>query len=169
MWEEVVEKEVRLLYQDLSIRWNGRDAEGIAELFEEKGSFIGLDGNPIDGRARIGAHLKDLFARRQSPAYAAQVEDVRVVTAEVAVLRAVAGIVLPGGRAADGVTALQTLVTAKERDRWAIALFQSSPAFGHEGPEAVLASRPVAAIPARSAAAARRPPLRAPRAMPFTS
>jgi len=162
MWDEVVEKEVRLLYQDLSSRWNRRDAVEVADLFEEDGSLIGFDGNPVDGRRRIAAHLKALFARPGTPAYAAQVEDVRVVTPEVAVLRAVAGIVLPGGPAAGSVTALQTLVAAKDRDRWAIALFHSSPALGHEGPEAVLAPRPVPATPRPpSIAVARRPPLRA--------
>ncbi len=165
MWDEVVEKEVRLLYQDLSGRWNRRDADGIAELFEEQGSLVGFDGDPVDGRARIAAHLKALFAKPKTPAYAAQVEDIRLVTPEVAVLRAVAGIVLPGGPAAGSVTALQTLVAAKGRDRWAIALFHSSPALGHEGPEAVLAPRSAPAPPPLSIAVERRPLERARRVM----
>ncbi|HMF10412.1 MAG TPA: SgcJ/EcaC family oxidoreductase [Thermoanaerobaculia bacterium] len=147
MWEAVVEKEVRLLYQNLSSRWNRRDAEGIADLFEEEGSLVGLDGTSVDGRVPIREHLKALFANLAAPTYAAEVEDVRVVTAEVAVLRAVAGVVLPGEQADFSVLIVQTLVAARDHDRWSIALFHSSPAFGHEGPETVLASRPVPGLP----------------------
>ena len=149
MWEAVVQKEVRLLYQNLSSRWNRRDAEGIAEFFQEDGVYVGRDGTSVDGRVGIGEHLKGLFADRAAPTYAAEVEDVRVVTPEVAVLRAVAGIVQRGERADLSVTVVQTLVVARDHDRWAIALFHSSPADGHEGPEAVLAPRPASGIPAR--------------------
>ena len=143
MWEAVVEKEIRLLYQHLSSLWNRRDASGIAALFQEDGVFVRMDGISVDGRARIGDHLGDFFASRAAPTYAAEIEDVRVVTPEVAVLRAVAGIVQPSEREEFSVTVVQTLVAARQHDGWTIALFHSSPALGHEGPEAVLAPRSV--------------------------
>jgi uncharacterized protein (TIGR02246 family) len=58
------------------------------------------------------------------------------LTPEVAILRAVAGMVPPGQSDLNpAVNAVQTLVAAKHDGRWRIALFQNTPAQFHGRPE----------------------------------
>jgi uncharacterized protein (TIGR02246 family) len=57
---------------------------------------------------------------------------------DVAVLRAVAGMVPPGQSDIEpAVNAVQTLVAAKHDGQWRIALFQNTPAQFHGKPELV--------------------------------
>jgi uncharacterized protein (TIGR02246 family) len=127
--------EIRDLYARLLGAWNDRDAEAFAALFGDDGAMIGFDGSQAEGRA-IRDHLQSIFADHPTAAYVARVREVRSLAPGVALLRAAAGMVPPGGDDLDpAVNTLQTLLARQVGDGWRIVLFQNTPAQFHGRPE----------------------------------
>ena len=127
------EDDVRALHRRYLDSWNGGDPSGIADLFADDGSVVGFDGSMVNGRADIDAHLKAVFADHQPARYVGKVREVRPLGDDVALLRAVVGMVPPGGDDLNpDVNAVQSLVVAGGR----VALLQSTPAQFHGRPEA---------------------------------
>ncbi len=130
------ESKVRSLHQALLQGWNQRSADGMAALFDEDANLIGFDGSQVNGRQEIQSHLGQVFAHHPTAAYVWKVREVRFLAPEVAVLRAVAGMVPPGQSDINpAVNAVQTLVARKLRGKWYIAVFQNTPAAFHGRPE----------------------------------
>lgn len=123
-------------YRELLDSWNQRDAAAYAALFTEDANAVGFDGSPVNGRAEIETSLRQIFADHQTATYVATVREVRFLAPDVAVLRAVAGMV-PAGQSQlnPAVNAVQTLVGVKQRGEWRIALFQNTPAAFHGRPD----------------------------------
>src|SRR5258705_12271738 len=90
------ETEIRALYRQIVSGWNRRSADAIAELFADDGDAIGCDGSEFKGRAEIAAVHRQIFDDHRTGAFVGKVRRVRFLIAEVAVLCAVAGMVLPG-------------------------------------------------------------------------
>jgi uncharacterized protein (TIGR02246 family) len=66
------------------------------------------------------------------------VRAVRAIGADAVLLRAIVGMVPPGGDAVNpDANALQSLVATRNGGEWRIALFQNTPAQYHGRPEAV--------------------------------
>lgn len=127
---------IRLLHRALLERWNARDAEGFAALFATDGSSVGFDGSTVDGQDEIKAHLAAIFASHQTPAFVGKVREVRQLSSDVALLRAVAGMVPPGQQDINpALNAVQSLVVVQQSGAWRIALFQNTPAAFHGRPE----------------------------------
>src|SRR6266540_3892491 len=127
---------VRSLYRQLLDGWNQRNADAFAAPFEEDGYVVGFDGSQMNGRAEIASVLGQIFADHQTGAYVGKVRDVRFLAPEVAVLRAVSGMVPPGQSDLNpAVNTIQTLVAARRDGRWRIALYQNTPAQFHGRPE----------------------------------
>lgn len=122
-------RDVGSLYRQLLSCWNTRDAGMLADLFNDDSQIIGADGSVLEGRWEIEVVLKNVFAHRQPGAYVGKVKDVQFVTPDVAVVRAVAGI-LPSGECDinPAANAVHALVASKRAGRWGIALFQHTPA-----------------------------------------
>lgn len=132
------ESEVRALYQQLLAGWNKRNAHEFAALFAEDGHVIGFDGSQYNGRAEIETEIGQIFADHQTAAYIGKIRGVRFLSPEVAVLRAVVGMVPPGQSDLNpAVNTIQTVVAGKYEGRWRIALFQNTPAQFHGRPELV--------------------------------
>lgn len=128
------------LYAALLSSWNGRDAAGFAAHFHPGGSIVGFDGSPVDSAPRIAAHLGEVFAHHATAAYVGKVREVRALGPDVALLRAVAGMVPPGQlRLNPAVNAVQTLIARRDGSAWRVELFQSTPAAFHGRPDAVAA------------------------------
>jgi uncharacterized protein (TIGR02246 family) len=127
---------VRDLYARLLDAWNSRDAEAFASLFAPDGTSVGFDGSVAVGEG-IADHLRPIFADHPTAAYVAKVRGVRPIGAEVAVLRAIVGMVPPGRHELNPDTnAQQTLVVERHPDvGWRIVLFQNTPAQYHGRPE----------------------------------
>lgn len=124
------------LYQALLDCWNRRAADDYAARFVEECNLVGFDGSQIDGRAEVAAHLHQIFAHHQTAAYVAKVREIRFLTPEVAILRAVVGMVPPGQSDLNpAVNAIQTLVATKREGTWRIELFQNTPAAFHGRPD----------------------------------
>ena len=127
--------EVRDLYARLLDAWNRRDADAFAALFGDDGAMIGFDGSQAAGPA-IRDHLGPVFADPPTAAYVARVREVRSLAPGVALLRAAAGMVPPGGDDLNpDVNTLQTLLAARAGDGWRIVLFQNTPAQFHGRPD----------------------------------
>lgn len=130
------EAAVRDLHRDLLENWSKRDANAFAALFEEDGSQVGFDGSQVNGRSDIASHLRQIFADHQTATYVWKVREVRFLTADTAILRAVVGMVPPGRSELNPATnAIQSLVAVKRSGAWKIALFHNTPAAFHGRPE----------------------------------
>src|SRR5215469_14437728 len=132
------EDRVIRLYHQLLESWNRRDAEAFAAEFDAEAHVVGFDGSPMDGRAEIESSTRQIFSDHITAAYLGKVRGVRFLVPEVAVLRAVAGMVPPGQSDINpAVNAIQTLVAVRQQEdgRWRVALFQNTPAQFHGRPE----------------------------------
>lgn len=124
------------LYQKLLDSWNRRNAKDMAALFAEDGNVVGFDGSPLNGPAEIESVLGKIFADHPTAAYVGKIREVRFLTPDVAVLRAVAGMVPPGQSDLNpAVNAIQTLVAVKQDGQWRVAVYQNTPAAFHGRPE----------------------------------
>ena len=127
---------VRDLYVQLLGSWNQRDAHSMAGLFSEKGHVVGFDGSVVNGRQEIEAHIGQVFEDHVTASYIGIVREVRFITEEVALLRAVAGMVPPGGKEINAaVNTIQTLMASRQDNRWEIELYQNTPAQFHRRPD----------------------------------
>jgi uncharacterized protein (TIGR02246 family) len=128
--------EVRALYAALLDAWNRRSAGDFAGLFAKDGNCVGFDGSPLDGRAAIEATLGRIFADHPTARYVGIVREVRLLSADAALVRAVAGMV-PRGQADvnPALNAMQSLVAVRSGETWQVALFHNTPAAYHGRPE----------------------------------
>ena len=128
--------DIRNLYFTMLDAWNRRSAGEFAYLFTEDGTTIGFDGSLANSRAQIESHLSAIFTDHITATYVAQVRDVRFLTPDVAVLKAVSALVPPGKSDINPATnAIQTLVAVHQNNQWRIASFQNTPAAFHGRPE----------------------------------
>ncbi len=132
------ESEVRALYRQLLDSWNSRNADNFAALFTEDGYSIGFDGSQLIGQGEIASTLQQIFADHPTAPYVSKVREVRLLNPDVAILRAVVGMVPPGQtNIAPALNAIQTLVAQKRDGTWRIVHFQNTPAQFHGRPELV--------------------------------
>ena len=127
---------LRELYRALIDSWNARDATRFADHFTERAVAVGFDGSQLVGRHEIEATLKNIFASHQTATYVSIVRDVRLITSEVGVLRAVVGMTPRGKDELNtAVNAIQLMTASRRGDQWRIELFQNTPAALHGQPD----------------------------------
>lgn len=120
---------LRELYRALIDSWNARDAARFAEHFSDRGVAVGFDGSQLNGRHEIEATLKGIFAAHETATYVTIVRDVRLVTPDVGVLRAVVGMTPRGKDELNAaVNAIQLMTASRRNDQWRIEVFQNTPA-----------------------------------------
>lgn len=128
--------EISALYHELLECWNRRSAQDYAALFAENGSIVGFDGSQVNGQAEIERHIGQVFADHQTATYVGAVREVRWLAPDVALLRAVVGMIAPGQAEINpAANAIQSLVATKPAGSWRIALFQNTPAQFHGRPD----------------------------------
>ena len=126
------------LYHQLISAWNERNAGVMAECFDKGGEMIGFDGSDIAGSDVIHSHLHQIFSSHPTPPYVRKVRSIRFVSDDVAILRAIVGMVPPGKtELMPALNAHQTLTAIKVDGDWKIAFFQNTPAQYHGRPELV--------------------------------
>jgi uncharacterized protein (TIGR02246 family) len=124
------------LYTRMLDAWNRRDADSFTGLFTEDCSIVGFDGSQMNGRAQTNAELRAIFASHPTASYVAKVREVRILGAEVALLRAVVGMVPPGQRELNpAVNAVQSVVVVLRSGTLQIALLHNTPAAFHGRPQ----------------------------------
>jgi uncharacterized protein (TIGR02246 family) len=118
--------------------WNAKSGDDFAEPFADDGEVVGFDGSQSVGRAEIAAEMARIFADHATGTYVGKVEGIRLLGSEVAVLRAVAGMV-PAGRSdlEPKLNAVQRLVAELRGGEWRIVLYQTTPARFDGRPELV--------------------------------
>lgn len=132
------EDDIRSLYKALLDAWNRRDAAGMAALMSPDGNVVGFDGSQLDGPEVLESTLSTIFAHHPTPPFVEIVREVRCMADNVAILRAVVGMV-PVGEATikPALNAIQTLVAERRAGRWSVAMFQNTPAAFHGLPEKI--------------------------------
>jgi len=129
---------IEKLHAELLTFWNNQDGVGMASLFIENANVIGFDGSQMNGRLEIETELKQVFANHRTARYVWKVEEIRFLHSQIALLRAIVGMVPPGKTELNSATnAIQSLIAVKQNDLWKISLFQNTPAQFHGRPELV--------------------------------
>lgn len=125
------------LYKELLKSWNDQKADNYGALFTEDASVIGFDGSQMNGIYEITETIRGIFANHRTNNFISKVREIRFLTTEVVLLRAVAGMYPPAGTATINppTNAIQSLVAVKHEGVWQIALFQNTPAQFHGRPE----------------------------------
>ncbi len=132
----MIANEIESLYHGVLGAWNNRSAENMAALFADNANVVGFDGSTMNGRAEIESTMRQIFADHPTAAYVGKVREVRFLSPDVAVLRAVVGMIPPGKSDINpAVNAIQTLVALKENGEWRVTVYQNTPAAFHGRPE----------------------------------
>src|SRR5207245_11563892 len=106
--------------------------------FEGHGAIIEFDGSQMTGQGAIPSTLQQIFADHITAPYVSKVKSVHLLSPEVAILRAIVGMVPPGQSDLNpAVNAHQTLVASKRDGTWRIELLQNTPAQFHGRPDLV--------------------------------
>ncbi|WP_057940587.1 SgcJ/EcaC family oxidoreductase [Algoriphagus resistens] len=130
--------ELEKLHTDLLNSWNKQDATTMASFFTDNGISIGFDGSQYYGKNEIDTEIGKIFNHHQTADYVWKVKEVRFLSSEVAILRAIAGMIPPGQKDINpAANAIQTIIAIKKDDDWKIDLFQNTPAQFHGRPEMV--------------------------------
>ncbi|BDG45992.1 MULTISPECIES: SgcJ/EcaC family oxidoreductase [Parageobacillus] len=133
-----ISNEIQALYHQFLEAWNSKNARAMADLFADTGELIGYDGSLEIGREKIFLHLDAIFKDHPTARFVGKVKSVRLLSANIAVLRAIAGMVPPGQSDINpNVNTHHTLVAEKNGEKWQIQLFQNTPAQFHGRPELV--------------------------------
>jgi uncharacterized protein (TIGR02246 family) len=134
----MVKEEVKKLHADLLTYWNNQDAKGMASLCSDNANMIGFDGSEMNGQNQIEKELKQIFSNHKTAKYVWKVKEVKLLNSEVALLRAIVGMVPPDKKDINPATnAIQSLIALKQNSTWTISLFQNTPAQFHGRPELV--------------------------------
>lgn len=98
--------------------------------------MIGYDGSEQTGRGEIAREMQRIFDGHQTASYVAKVQSVELLAADVALLRAIVGMLPPGSSDLNPErNAHQTLVARRDHGNWQIVLFQNTPAQFHGRPD----------------------------------
>ena len=127
-------------YARLLAAWNAQDAAGMAALFAADGALVGFDGSEAQGPRTIDQQLAPIFRDHPTERFVHVVREVHQVTEDVALLRAIAGMVPRDSLELDeSKNVIQSLVLRRESSGWQIVLFQNTAAKLDGRPEAVAA------------------------------
>jgi uncharacterized protein (TIGR02246 family) len=130
-------RELEQLYRRLIDSWNADDVAAFSALFDRDGHSIGFDGSEMHGPDEIASALDEIFKDHETGRYVTKIRDVRLLTEDVGLLRAVVGMVPPGQDSLNpDVNAIQMMLAVRAGGDWRIAHFQNTPAQYHGRPEA---------------------------------
>lgn len=132
------EQAIEELYHTLITAWNNRDTKAFAALFADEGDVVGFDGSQLNGRGSIETELASIFLQHRTAPFVSKVEEVRFLSADIALLRAIVGMPKEDTKEINpDVNAIQSMIARKEGEGWKIELFQNTPASFHGRPELV--------------------------------
>ena len=136
--QRVAENEIVKVYHQLLECWNQRNARAMADLFTDDGESIGFDGSMETGKESIYRHLAPIFVDHPTPRYVGKVKGIRFLGPDIAVVRAIAGMV-PDKQTNihPDLNTHHTLILVNQDGDWRILLFQNTPAQFHGRPELV--------------------------------
>jgi uncharacterized protein (TIGR02246 family) len=119
------EQTTRTRYRHMLDAWKAHSADGFAAPCAADAEVIGFDGSQMHRREEIMAALRQTCADHVTAAYVSKVRSVHLLSPDVAILRAIVGMVPPGQSDLNpAVNAHQTLIATRHEGEWQIALFQ---------------------------------------------
>jgi uncharacterized protein (TIGR02246 family) len=123
-------------YFDLLAAWNRRSADDFAAQFADDGEVVGFDGSETKGRTTIATEMQRIFMDHETGEYVGKINEIRVLTPHVGLIRAVAGVIPAGADELNpALNSIQSVVLQKSGDRWQVLLYQNTPAQFHGRPE----------------------------------
>src|SRR5687768_5301937 len=118
-WSIMNETVIKELHQKLLTAWNNQDGAAMASLFANNGTVVGFDGSENNGKAVIEKEMSKIFKDHKTARYVWKVREVRFLSPDIVLLRAVAGMVLPGEeRVKPERNAIQSLIAVNENENW---------------------------------------------------
>ncbi len=126
------ESAVRELYGRILAGWNADDAQAFAAPLADDGEVVGFDGSEMRGRDEVARQVGAIMADHATGTYVGIVRSVRALSDDVALLRAVAGVVPAGERdIKPELNSVQSLVATRRHGRWEVDLYHNTPAAWH--------------------------------------
>ena len=116
------------LYQQLMDGWNRGSGDAFAAVFTEDGDLVAFDGTHFKGRKEIAPFHQQLFDKwMKGSRLVGQVEHVRFLSPDVALLHTVGGTVMRDKtEPSPERDSIQTLVTTRQNGEWRLAAFQNT-------------------------------------------
>ncbi|MEV6323257.1 SgcJ/EcaC family oxidoreductase [Nocardia sp. NPDC051787] len=114
---------IRALFQDLMRAWTDNDAAAYAALFTEDSDYVSYDGTRAIGRAEHQRNHDKLFRGvLAGSALVGDVESIRFVTPDVAILHGSASVLMPWrSRLPERRLSRQTLVLVRTSESWRVS------------------------------------------------
>lgn len=120
------------LYDELISCWNTQNAVAFAELFALDATLVGFDGTEVKDRTNIADHLRQVFNDHPTGKFVSVIREVKFITDDAALLRAVAGMIPQGQhKVKPELNAVQSLVVVNCHGAYEICHFQNTPAAWH--------------------------------------
>lgn len=122
------EAAVRALYHEMMDAWDAGSSERFAAPFTANGHFVAFDGVHFRGREHIATFHQQLFDKwMKGSRLVGDVEEVRFLSPDVAVMHAVGNTVMRGKtRPARERASIQTLIAMRSDGRWHLVAFQNT-------------------------------------------
>jgi uncharacterized protein (TIGR02246 family) len=122
------EAAVRDLCQQLMDGWNRGSGADFAAAFTEDGDLVAFDGTRFKGREEIGPFHQQLFDKcMKGTRLVGQVQDVRFLGPDVALVHAVGSTIMKGKHEPSPERdSIQTLVATRQDGEWRLAAFQNT-------------------------------------------
>jgi uncharacterized protein (TIGR02246 family) len=122
------EAAVRGLYQRLMDGWNRGSGDAFAAVFTEDGDLVAFDGTHFKGRKEIAPFHQQLFDKwMKGTRLVGQVEHVRFLSPDVALMHAVGGTIMRGKTEPPPERdSVQTLIATRQNGEWHLAAFQNT-------------------------------------------
>lgn len=112
--------------EDYVVAYNKKDAAAIAALFTEDGEMCDLNGEDlISGRDEIKAHYEEVFANKDAPSAAVEVDSVRLVAPNLAIEDGTVHLTPPGENAPPRSTQYTAVLLKGSDGTWQIASTRS--------------------------------------------
>lgn len=135
-----MDSEIRAVYLRMIQAWNDRNAEAFAAQFAEFGTAVGFDGTEHSNPGALARDLGAIFKDHPTAMYVVKIRGVDTIASDVAILRAVAGMVPPGEKELKAENNAVVRIVAVNRDgAWKIAQLTNTPARYDGRPDAAKA------------------------------
>ena len=117
---------VRELFQRMLAAWGRGDGQAYGAPFTDDATYVGFDGSHTVGRDAIAVSHQRLFDTwLKGTRLVGQVDSVRLLAPDVALVRATGATVMPG-KDRPVRPSIQTLVAVKRDDDWRFAAFHNT-------------------------------------------
>jgi uncharacterized protein (TIGR02246 family) len=122
------ERAVRALFRDLLDAWGRGDGAAYGALFTDDAEYIAFDGSNRRGTEAIRTEHQRLFDTwLKGTRLVGQIDTLRFLTPDVALLHTTGGTIFPGQRDSRGRRpSIQTLVAVKRNGVWRFTAFHNS-------------------------------------------